>query len=142
MWILKWLPDWIFYAMFFMGIAGLITSWVLDYIPFVNTYNLPIKVVSIVLVVIGTYMAGAISNETAWLARVKDLEYKIAQAEIKSAESNTKIVEKIVTKTEIIREKGKEVTQYIDREVVKYDTQCVIPKEFVKAVNDAAKGAK
>lgn len=142
MWILKWLPDWIFYAMFFMGIAGLITSWVLDYIPLVNTYNLPIKVVSIVLVVIGTYMAGAISNETAWLDRVKDLEYKIAQAEIKSAESNTKIVEKIVTKTEIIREKGKEVTQYIDREVVKYDTQCVIPKEFVKAVNDAAKGAK
>jgi len=51
-------------------------------------------------------------------------------------------VEKVVKKTEYIKTRGKDVVQYIDREVTKYDNTCIIPKEFVKAHNDAAEMAK
>jgi hypothetical protein len=144
MWILKWLPDWLFYAMLFAGVVGMLASWAFSFIPLIKQYNLPIKVVSIFLVVIGTYMAGAINNENSWLLRVKEMEAKVAQAEAQSAQENVKIVEKIVTKTQIVKERGQDIIRYVDREVVKYDTkfapggQCELPKEFIKAMNDAA----
>ena len=105
-------------------------------------YKTPIQLVSIVLVVVGVFMAGAIHNEEAWIARVKEMEAKVAEAQAKSAEENVKIVEKVVTKTQVVKEKAQEVVKYVDREVVKYDNSCVIPKEFVKAVNDAAEPPK
>ena len=144
MWILKWLPFWIFYAMFFIGIIGFLSTYLIRYIPIpaIYMYKTPIQLVSIALVVIGVYMSGAISNEEAWLARVAELEIKVAQSEAKSAQQNTKIVEKIVYKDKIIKEKGDEIIKYVDKEIVKYDSQCKIPQEFVKALNDAAGGAK
>jgi hypothetical protein len=72
------------------------------------------------------------------------MEAKVAQAEAQSAQENVKIVEKIVTKTQIVKERGQDIIRYVDREVVKYDTkfapggQCELPKEFIKALNDAA----
>ena len=87
-------------------------------------------------------MTGAIHNEEAWRARVREMEAKVAEAQVKSAEENVKIVEKVVTKTQVIKEKANEIVKYVDREIVKYDNMCEIPKEFVKAVNDAAEPPK
>ena len=144
MWILKWLPDWIFYGILFIGIIGYIATYLLRFIPIpaVYMYKTPIQLVSIALIVIGVFMSGAIHNETAWIERVKELEAKIAEAESRSAEENVKIVEKIVTKIQVIRDRTDVGIKYIDREVVKYDNTCVIPKEFVKAHNDAAEAPK
>lgn len=74
--------------------------------------------------------------------KIKDLQVKLAEAEAKSQQENVKIVEKVVTKREYYRLRGKDIIQYVDREVTKYDNQCVIPKEFVKAHNDAAEKQK
>jgi uncharacterized membrane protein len=138
MWILNFLPDWIFYALFFIGIVGLLATFVMKFIPFVYVYKTPIQVVSVILIAIGTYMSGAISNNEKWEAKVKELEIKLAGAEVAAAKVNTEIVEKVVVKREYYKERGKDVIQYIDREVVKYDERCVIPKEFVEAHNNAA----
>jgi flagellar motor component MotA len=145
MWILEWLPNWIFYAIFFAGILGVIATYVLGFIPFLSAYKIPIQVISIIAIVVGTYMAGAISNEESWLAKVKDVEAKVAEVQVQSAKENIKIVEKVVKKIEVVRVQGNEVIKYVDREVVKYDTKfapggiCEIPKEFFIAHNDAAK---
>jgi uncharacterized membrane protein len=145
MWILEWLPNWMFYAIFFAGILGVIATYVLGFIPFLSAYKIPIQVISIIAIVVGTYMAGAISNEESWLAKVKDVEAKVAEVQVQSAKENIKIVEKVVKKIEVVRVQGNEVIKYVDREVVKYDTKfapggiCEIPKEFFIAHNDAAK---
>jgi flagellar motor component MotA len=145
MWILEWLPNWIFYAIFFAGILGVVATYVLGFIPFLSAYKIPIQVISIIAIVVGTYMAGAISNEESWLAKVKDVEAKVAEVQVQSAKENIKIVEKVVKKLEIVRVQGNEVIKYVDREVVKYDTKfapggiCELPKEFFIAHNDAAK---
>jgi hypothetical protein len=144
MWILKWLPFWIFYATFFVGLLGFIATYLLRFVPIpaLFMYKTPIQIVSAILMVVGVYMSGAISNEEAWLAKVKELEVKVAQAEAKSQEVNVQVVEKVVTKTQVVRERGKDIVQYVDREVVKYDSKCEIPKEAVTAVNSAAEGVK
>jgi hypothetical protein len=93
-------------------------------------------------------MAGAIHDNNSWEARVKEMQDKVAAAEIQSKEQNVKIVEKVVRKTEIIRTRGEDIIKYVDREVTKYETkfapggECEIPKEFIKAHNDAAEAPK
>lgn len=145
MWVLKFVPDWIFYAVLCIGLLGLVASYVLKFIPFVYMYRTPIQVASVLAIVFGTYMSGAISNEQAWQARVKELETKLAAAEAEGAKETVKIVEKVVTKQQVIKQKGEEIIKYVDKEIVKYDTkflpggECEIPKEFIKVLNDAAK---
>ena len=148
MWILQWLPNWIFYAIFFAGLLGLLATYVMKFIPFVYVYRTPIQAISILAIAIGTYMSGAISNEESWQAKVKEMEAKVAAAEIESQKENVKIVEKIVKKTEYITRRGQDIIQYVDREVVKYDTKfapsgvCELPNEFIKAINNAAEAPK
>ncbi len=144
MWILKWLPFWIFYAMFFAGIVGFLSTYLIRYIPIpaIYMYKTPIQLVSVALIAIGVYMSGAISNEEAWLARVRELELKVAASEVKSAQENVKIVEKIVYKEKIVKEKGDAILQFVSKEIIKYDDQCKIPQEFIKALNDAAGDVK
>ena len=144
MWILKWLPFWIFYATFFVGLLGFIATYLLRFVPIpaLFMYKTPIQIVSAILMIVGVYMSGAISNEEAWLAKVKELEVKVAEAEAKSQQVNVQVVEKVVTKTQVVRERGRGIVQYVDREVVKYDSKCEIPKEAVTAVNQAAEGVK
>jgi len=148
MWILQWLPNWIFYAIFFAGLLGLVATFIMKFIPLVYVYRTPIQAVSVVLIALGTYMAGAISNEEAWQARVKEMEAKVEAAAVESAQENVKIVEKVVKKTEYIKTRGEDIVKYIDKEIVKYDTkflpggQCEIPKEFIEAHNRAAEAPK
>lgn len=151
MWLLHWLPNWIFYAVLIAGVFGLVVSYLirfLSFIPFLYVYKTPIQLGSIAAIVIGTFMSGAIYDNDAWEARVKEMEEKVAIAETQSKEENIKIVEKIVTKTQVIKTRGQDIVKYVDREVVKYDTkfapggECEIPKEFIKSINDAAEAPK
>jgi hypothetical protein len=148
MWILQWLPNWIFYGIFFAGLLGLLATYVMKFIPFVYVYRTPIQAISILAIVIGTYMSGAISNEESWQAKVNELQEKVAAAEIESQKENVKVVEKIVKKTEYITRRGQDIIQYVDKEVTKYDErfrpggQCELPKEFIKAINNAAEAPK
>jgi hypothetical protein len=150
MWILKWLPFWFFYAILGLGLVGLAVTYLLKFIPLpaIYIYKTPIQLGSIALIVLGTYMSGAISNEEAWLARVKELEAKVEAAQVESTKENIKIETKFVTKTQIVKERGQEIIQYVDREILKFDTkflpggECEIPKEFISAHNKAAEAPK
>jgi uncharacterized protein YacL len=151
MWLLHWLPNWIFYAVLISGVFGLVVSYLirfLSFIPFLYVYKTPIQITSIIAIAIGTFMSGAIYDNNAWEARVKEMEAKVAVAETQSKEENIKIVEKVVTKTQVIKTRGQDIVKYVDRELVKYDTkflpggECEMPKEFIKALNDAAEAPK
>ena len=138
MWILKFLPDWIFYAVLLAGVVGLVASVVLKFIPFVSQYRLPIQVASGVLTAFGLYMSGAISNEAAWLARVAELEKKVAAAEIKSAETNTQLTSKLAQQERIIATRQTELKTRIQQVAVVMDQECKISSDVVSILNDAA----
>lgn len=135
MFIINLLPDWVFYSFALLGIVGLIVS---RFVP--GQYRLPAQAASAALLAFGLFMAGAISNNDKWIAKVKELETKLAQVEAESAKANVQIVEKVATKLQIVKIKGDEIIKFVDREVTKHDALCVIPKEFVHAHNKAAEG--
>jgi hypothetical protein len=144
MWILNWLPDWIFYGILFLGIIGYISTYLLRFIPIpaIYMYKTPIQLVSILFMAFGVYMAGAIANEQAWKDRVAKLEKEYAESQVKSEKVNTEVVTKYVTKREVIHQRGEDQIRYIDREIVKYNEICRLPKEVITLHNDAAKAPK
>lgn len=144
MWILNFLPNWIFYGILGIGVVGLIVTYLLRFIPIpmLYMYRTPIQLVSIALIVFGVYMAGAISNEEAWKARVAELEKEYAESQVVTEKVNTEVVTKYITKREVVHQKGEEIVRYIDREIVKYNEVCKLPAEVIKIHNDAAQGPK
>jgi hypothetical protein len=146
MWILSYLPDFVTHIIFLVGVVGTIAGFVLGFIPFIKLYQLPIQIISILLLSLGLYLEGGLTEQAVWQLKVKEMEAKVAAAEAKSQEQNVMIVEKIVIKTKKIRGKSKTITEYIDREVVKnqdvikYIEMCpAIPDPILKSINDAAK---
>lgn len=142
MWILDWLPYWIFHLVIIAGVGALIAAQFFKFIPFITQYRLPMQVIGILALAFGLYMEGGISNQEKWEARVKEMQIKVSQAEADSNKANTKIIEKTTTKVELVKQRGDDIIKYVDREIIKYDQQCVIPKEFIKAHNDAAEQPK
>ena len=139
MWLLKFIPDWIFYAVLLIGLAGLAASFVLKFVPVVSQYKLPIQAISGILIVFGVYMAGAISNEEAWQARVAELELKIARAETQSAEANGQLTSKLIRKEQEITQAQQQLKTRIQQNAVQMDAVCTVPRTAIDILNDAAR---
>ena len=137
-WLLTLLPVWIIHSVLGLGVLGLLIAFFVQRIPFVKTYGYLIKIFSSLLLVLGLFLQGALAYKESTALAVAKLEAKLAKAEAKSAQTNTVIVEKIVKDTEVIRTKGKTITEYVDREVVKYNNVCPLPSEVIRAHNAAA----
>jgi hypothetical protein len=143
MWILSILPDAAIHIIFGLGILGTIAGFVLGFIPLVKTYQFAIQICSIIVLVFGVYLEGGLADYKEWELKVKEMEVKMAQAEAQSANKNIEIQEKIVEKTKVIREKGKDIIKYVDKEVIKkeevikYIENCPVPKEIIDLHNQA-----
>jgi hypothetical protein len=136
-WILSFLPNWIFHLIVLAGVLGLVASQFFRFIPFVSQYTLPIKVGSIIALVIGIWFEGGISNNDAWLAKVKEMELKVAKAEAQSAEYNSKLTAKIAENNKIIKEN----TNANQKAISKYVTdECRMSNVAVSLHNSASRG--
>lgn len=142
MWILQFLPDWVFHAICLAGIAGLVAGVLLGFVPLIKQYKLPIQIISLLLLVFGLFMEGAISNEAIWQARVKELEAKVAEAEKKAEHTNTKIKKVYVTKVKVIKQDKIVIQEKIVKQAADINKDCKVPKSAIDLLNEAAKPVK
>ena len=145
MWIISFLPNWVFHLLLTAGILGTVAGFVLGMVPLIQKYIFPIRIISILLLSFSLYIEGGLTNEESWQLKVKEVEAKLALQEVKSQAETVKIVEKVVTKTAYIKTKGQDIIKYLDKEVVKdnevirYVETCpAIPQVILKSVNEAA----
>ena len=147
MFILHLLPDsflaFVVDAVLLAGILStLLTCFLLKhlirFVPTLAPHAKIAQIISVVVLLSGVYFKGGYSAEMAWRERVREMEARVAAAEEQSQVANNKLAEGGKQKIKIIREKGVIIKQYVDREVSKYDNQCVIPSAVVKAHNAAA----
>lgn len=152
MWILHFLPDavilWFCNILLLVGLVLTVAGLFAHRIPLIWQYQLPFKVLGIALLALGVYFRGGYAVEAEWRERVAEVERRLAAAEQASAELNKKLDAAGQQKIKVIRGQTQIVRQYIDREVVKYDTkfmpggQCEIPREFIQAHNRSAERPK
>ena len=148
MWLLHLLPDsiiaWIVNLVFLAGAAITVAGFFVRFIPFVNQYRIPVQITGILLLTTGVYFHGGYTTEMAWRERVQEVEARLQAAETRSAEVNTEIVTKIVTKTKLVTQRGDDIIRYVDREVVKnqevirFVENCPIPEIIINTHNAAA----
>lgn len=147
MWLLHLLPDgliqFIVHTILILGLVGSIASFALINIlirwsPAIANYYRPVQLISMILLVSGVYFEGGYSTEMIWREKMRELEGKITAAEEQAKKANEELEKKYEDKVKTVKGKTVIVKQYIDREIVKYDNQCKIPDEFVKAHNQSA----
>jgi hypothetical protein len=138
MWLLTFVPDFIFHIIAIVGILLTVGAIAFGQIPFIGTYNIPINIIGVVLIIFGFYMEGGISNQERWEAKVAEVKLEMAKKETASAEVTTKVITKYVTKIEVVKEKGnviiKEIPKYISKDA---DAKCPVPNGFV-VLHDSA----
>lgn len=141
-WFLKLLPDsillFVFYAFFFAGIALILASWFVSFIPLINRYRFPTQVIGILAFGAGAYLLGGYGIEMAWRQRVAEMEKKVAEAEQKSAQVNTVIQEKIIYKNKIIEKKTVEYVDRVKEIAVEVDAKCEVDPRIVSEINKAS----
>ena len=135
MWLLNWLPDFVFHLIVIAGVLGIIASWFFGFVPFISQYKLPIQIVSILVLAFGIWIEGANSNNNSWLLKVKELEVKLAQAETQSAKVNTILVENIVEKEKIIKDKQNELKNAINKYSI---DECKLSNASVSLFNSSS----
>ena len=142
MFILHFLPDsvilWFCNILLLTGIVATAAGFVAHRIPVLWSYQLAFKIAGIALLVLGVYFRGGVAVEQQWRERVAAVEARLAEAEKASADANTQIETRTQQQVTKIRQRMTYVRQYVDREVVRYNDQCVIPQPFVDAHNRAA----
>jgi hypothetical protein len=130
--------EYVVHATLAIGVLGLIAGFFLGFIPIIGKYKLPLQVISIVLFSIGLWFSGSIAKDKQWAAKVSELEVKLAEAKAKGEVVTTEVVTKVIKQKEVIREKGKTITEYIKEEVSRNDQTCVIDTSVVLSHNAAA----
>ena len=114
MWIIEWLPTFVVHLISLAGLAGVLATFLLGFIVPAQ-FKLPAQVASILVLAFGLYLEGGLSNQESWEAKVKEMEAKMAAAQAESAQVNTKIVEKVVKKLEVVKVRGDDIVKYVDR---------------------------
>ena len=143
-WVLSLIPDslfiWIYYIMLTLGVGLYIASKLIKWIPMMGQYKLPAELVGVVLLVVGSYFYGGYGVQSAWLARVAELEAKVKAAEEQSQKVNTVIQERVVTKIKVVKE-----NVYVNREIIKevagkqLDASCSLPKSTISLHDSASR---
>jgi len=140
MWMLDFLPFWIFHLIVLVGIGGILASGVIKFIPFISNYKLPIQVASVILLVFGVYMEGGVSNQEKWEARVAEVKLEMAKKDAASSDATVKVVTKYITNVEVVKEKGESIVKEIPKLITATaDGQCVIPNGFVLLHDSASR---
>jgi hypothetical protein len=138
MWILNWIPDWFFHLVVIGSLLGFIASVFLSHVPLIKTYVLPIKLVSVVLLIVGVWFEGCNYNNNSWLEKVKELEEKVQIAEQKSNKLNTVIKEKVVKEIQVVHDVQVQVHEGIKEVATKIDADCRVDTEALELLNKAA----
>jgi len=139
-WVVNFLPDFIFHILLLVGLLGLVASIVLDSIPFISTNAKAIQLASAVVLAIALYFEGAISDNNVWVDRVHQMEKKVAEAEAKSADANTKLVTEMAKNREKIAANQQAVKQAIQQNIQAINSQCKLTDISVEMYNQAVRG--
>ena len=147
-WMIGLIPDAVlsglYWAIIAAGVTGVLAGWLGKWIPFYGNYVKILKPVGVVLLVLGVWLRGGYDTEMRWRNEVADMQQKVEAAQAAAAATNRAIETKVEVQTKVIREKGKDIIKYVDREVVKkeeivkYIEQCPVPKEIIDIHNQAA----
>lgn len=148
MWIFEITPDWIFHTLFYASLLAVLIGIFLKKVPFIQQYTSVLKYGGLFFLVCSIFLEGALYDYNVMQDRIEEVKKQVESYENQNKETNDKLAKLQEEFDKKNKEKQKVLKQYIKTEITRYDTkflpggQCEIPKEFIKAHNDAAERTK
>lgn len=141
MFIVNFVPTWIFYLICIVGIIIFYVSQFAGQLPFIKQYGILAAMISVPLILISAFFIGANFNEDIWKMKTMQLEKEIAVMKSEQLMANTKLtIEYIDRPVEVIKEKTKVILTKIPTIITKeIDSKCEIPLTVIDLHNEAAK---
>lgn len=145
MWAFSLIPDsvmtWIINILLLAGVLGLVAGFFVKFIPFVSQYRTPVKIISVIVLLLGVWLKGGESERRVWQERVKELEARVAKAEAASKAANVKMEQTVRESQRKIRDNTRVIVQKVP-EVITREANCTVPPPAVDLYNQAARGAE
>ncbi len=138
MWLLSFIPDFIYHLLLLASVIAFGACYILKMIPFISANVEIIRIISIVVMIFSVWMEGGIANEAKWAARVAELEIKVAKAEKAAAEANGKIETVYVDRVKVVKEVQYVVQTRINKNAAKLDLTCKVDPLAIDILNQAA----
>lgn len=123
-WVLSLIPDFILVTLIHGTVLlGLILTFgggLLKLLPVISPYATLAKQIGIVLLVVGVFFEGGLSVEQSYRARIAEMQAKIKDAEVKSAQANEKLAYQVSKNKQLIKEKVNQNAKDIEaqREII------------------------
>lgn len=115
LWMLAFLPDWFWTLILIISLVGVILSFFLKLIPFVNLYRIPIQLASILLLIVSIFFQGYYFNESFHATEKERLEKLKQEAEEKAKKATDDLVAAQGQLREEIAKKGQVSIKVVDR---------------------------
>jgi hypothetical protein len=142
MWILNWLPDFVFHLMLLVGVLGLVAGFFLNSIPFFGTNAQAIQVAAILLTVVAVWYEGGIAKDAEYKDRIATMELKISKAETQAVEANARLAEQMLKEQARIKDITESNKKRLQELAGQLNKQCSVNQGVIDILNDAAKNRK
>jgi low affinity Fe/Cu permease len=128
MWFLSFIPDGVLkivvHGMVFIGLfLTLGGSFIKDF-PIISPYVRIARQIGIVLFVVGVFFEGGYATEMSYRTRIAEMQAKIKEAEVKSAQVNESLTVELNKTRSEIKDKVKQNGKEIQAQRQKIDAEC------------------
>ena len=128
MWFLSFIPDGmlklVVHGLVFAGLFLTFGGSFLKDIPVISPYVMIAKQIGIVMFVVGVFFEGGYATEVAYRTRIAEMQAKIKEAEIKSAQVNESLTVELNKTRSEIKDKVKQNAKEIQAQRQKIDADC------------------
>lgn len=121
-----------------LGLAGLLLSFASRIIPTVSLYSTPIKIISILIIVLGVYLEGSLNTHKWYQEQTKVLQDKLNKAQAQSDKLNNDLSVEIQKNNQTITHQVDTIHTEIREKLVPIDSNCKVDPAVVSILNQAA----
>jgi len=139
MWVLSFLPEWVFHLMLCIGLLGTVGGWVLKKFPSLAAHSTLIQITGIVLLIVSIWYEGGIAKDAEYRLKIAELSQKASEAEAKAAEANAQIEYIYVNKVQKIKDVQIVIKERVIKDASVIDKNCKVSSEAISLLNASAK---
>jgi hypothetical protein len=139
MFILNWLPDFVFHLILITGILAVIASLVLKMVPFVDQYRVPLQIIGIILTCVGIWYEGGIAKDNEYRKAILEMKLQVAESDKKAAEATGRVEIVIRDKVKVVHDTKVVIQEKIINMADYIDAKCKITPEAAGIHNQSAK---
>lgn len=146
MFLLHFLPDWLLSGfvntVLISGVVLTVVSFFTSWIPFINTYRVPVQVLGTILLTGGVYFKGGEAAELQWRGRVAELQQKVDVAQAASTSATQRLNDEVKRNKQTAKDTTTAIKQDIARQAQQLNAECRVSDAAIEIHNEAAQNKK